>query len=353
MPNKVNKGEWAELFVFLKALSVGKIHAADENLNKVEQLFYVILSAIKMEHGNRREYLIQHDEANVVLYENNVEQAKIPLTQFVSFSETVLTAIKEGTGTFEIPDVEPFLNQLKISQIKANSDSKKDIVFKIHDDFTGAEPEIGFSIKSYVGSKPTLLNASGATKIQYQLSSSLPKTVVAEINSIGGKSKIKDRISALSKKSIQLEFEQLPNAIFHRNLQLIDYRMPELLANLFLTSYFVKGKSIQDVVKLFCLEYDEDEELVSYKIKDLLVAIALGMEPNTKWTGLEDANGGYIVVKEDGEILCYHIYDRNKLKEYLYRHTKFDSPSSGRTGAGLIFEENSVQKFSLTVQIRF
>ena len=36
MPNKVNKGEWAELFVFLKALSDGKIYAADENLEKVE-----------------------------------------------------------------------------------------------------------------------------------------------------------------------------------------------------------------------------------------------------------------------------------------------------------------------------
>ena len=41
MPNRVNKGEWAELFVFLKALSDGKIYAADEKLEKIEELFYV------------------------------------------------------------------------------------------------------------------------------------------------------------------------------------------------------------------------------------------------------------------------------------------------------------------------
>ena len=65
-------------------------------------------------------------------------------------------------------------------------------------------------------------------------------------------------------------------------------------------------------------------EIIIHKVKDLLVAVALGMEPNTKWTGLEDANGGYIVVKDDGEVLCYHIYDRNKLRNYLFRNTKFD-----------------------------
>lgn len=353
MPNKVNKGEWAELFVFLKALSDGKIHAADEELNKIEQLFYIILSAIKTENGYRQEYRIQVEEASVVLFEDGIEQVKLPVIDFQQFSKTLLTAIKNGSGTFEIPEIEPFLERLKISKIKANSDSKKDIVFRIHDDFTGAEPEIGFSIKSYIGSKPTLLNASGATRIQYHLSESLSEDTICRINQIDGRSKIKDRISELLENKVQLRFSHLPNAVFNRNLQMVDYRMPELLAYLFLTSYFVKGKSLPEVVKRFCSDYGEDEELVAYKMKDLLVAIALGMEPNTKWTGLEDANGGYIVVKEDGEVLCYHIYDRNKLKEYLYKHTKFDSPSSGRTGAGLIFEEDGVQKFSLTVQIRF
>ena len=51
----------------------------------------------------------------------------------------------------------------------------------------------------------------------------------------------------------------------------------------------------------------EDEGLISHKVKDLLVASALGMEPNTQWDGLEDANGGYIVVKDDGEVVFNEI----------------------------------------------
>lgn len=354
MPNKINKGEWAELLVFLKALSDGKIHAADEKLEKIEQLFYIILSAIKYENGSKREYIRSQKENKIILLENDDFCLEIPISEFSTFSEILYNAIKNGSGTFEVPEIEPFLQRINLEKIKASSDSKKDIIFKIHDDYTGSERIIGFSIKSYIGSKPTLLNASGATRIQYCLTNNLNPDDIDFVNNIEGRTKIKDRVQFIREKTIDLQFDKVLNFTFNRNLQMIDYRMPEILAYLFLNSYFVNGKSIPDVVELYCKEYNEDIEIISHKVKDLLVAIALGMEPNTKWTGLEDANGGYIVVKDNGEVLCYHIYDRNKLREYLYRNTKFDSPSSKRTGAGIIStDEDNLQKFLLTVQIRF
>ncbi len=353
MPNRVNKGEWAELFVFLRALSDGKIYAADENLEKAEELFYVILSAIKEEEGILKEFKRSQSSNQIILLENDSECLQIPINEFEHFSNIVLETIKIGKGTFEIPEIEPFLSKIRITKIKASSDSKKDIIFKIHDDYTGAEPQIGFSIKSYIGSNPTLLNASGATRVQYRLSRNLSVNELQYVNHIEGRTKIKDRVQFIRDEGISLVFDKMLNSTFYRNLQMIDTRMPEFLGYLFLNSYFVNGKSIPDVVDLYCNEYNEDKEIISHKVKDLLVAVALGMEPNTKWNGLEDANGGYIVVKDDGEVLCYHIYDRNKLREYLYRSTKFDSPSSKRTGAGLVTEEAENQIFSLTIQIRF
>lgn len=353
MPNKVNKGEWAELFVFLKALADGKIYSADENLEKVEEIFYVILSAIKQDGILNKEYQRIELTNKVLLLENNIECLEIPFGEFEYFSQVVLDSIKSGKGTFEIPEIEPFLQKIKVKKIKANSDSKKDIVFKIHDDFTGAEPIIGFSIKSYIGSKPTLLNASGATKVQYKLSRPLSSFEVEFLHNIETRTKIKDRVEFIKNQGVLLVFDNMVSETFNRNLQMVDYRMPEILGHLFLMSYFVEGKSISDVVDKYCGEFSEDKEIITHKVKDLLVDVALGMEPNTRWTGLEDANGGYIVVKDDGEVLCYHIYDRNKLRNYLFRNTKFDSPSSSRTGAGLITTHNGEQKFSLTIQIRF
>lgn len=40
----------------------------------------------------------------------------------------------------------------------------------------------------------------------------------------------------------------------------------------------------------------------------------LGMMPSKVWTGELDATGGYLVVKDNGEILCYHIYNRNEFE---------------------------------------
>ncbi|WP_293695597.1 HpaII family restriction endonuclease [Streptococcus sp. UBA3373] len=283
---------------------------------------------MKQEGAINKEYKRIEFTNKVLLLVNNLECIEIPYEEFEFFSQIVLESIKSGKGTFEIPEIEPFLQKIKITKIKASNDSKKDIIFKIHDDFTGAEPIIGFSIKSYIGNKPTLLNASGVTKVQYKLSRPLSTYEVEFLHNINTRTKIKDRVEYIKDKGVLLDFDSMINETFNRNLQMVDYRMPEILGNLFLESYFVEGKSISDVVDKYCDEFSEDKEIIIHKVKDLLVAVALGMEPNTKWTGLEDANGGYIVVKDDGEVLCYHIYDRNKLRNYLFRNTKFDSPSS-------------------------
>ena len=67
-----------------------------------------------------------------------------------------------------------------------------------------------------------------------------------------------------------------------------------------------------------------------YKFKKFLCAAALGMTPEKHWEGEEDANGGYIVVKPDGNVVCYHIYNRTDFEQYLYDYTRFDTPSTSR-----------------------
>lgn len=48
---KFNKGEWSELYVFFSILADGKIYAADENLNRIEETFYSVLKLfVKINH---------------------------------------------------------------------------------------------------------------------------------------------------------------------------------------------------------------------------------------------------------------------------------------------------------------
>jgi type II restriction enzyme len=75
--------------------------------------------------------------------------------------------------------------------------------------------------------------------------------------------------------------------------------------------------------------------------------------PSKVWTGELDATGGYLVVKENGEVLCYHIYNRNEFEDYLFKNTKLETASSTRHVFGKVYEENGQLYFKLNLQIRF
>jgi hypothetical protein len=75
--------------------------------------------------------------------------------------------------------------------------------------------------------------------------------------------------------------------------------------------------------------------------------------PSKVWTGQYDATGGYLIIKENGDVLCYHIYNRNEFENYLFNNTKLDTASSSRHDFGTVYEENGELYFKLNLQIRF
>lgn len=78
----------------------------------------------------------------------------------------------------------------------------------------------------------------------------------------------------------------------------------------------------------------------------------LGMMPSKVWDGQMNATGGYQVVKEDGDMLCYTIYNRNDFENYLFENTRLDTSISTRHGYGKIYEEDGQFYFNLKLQIR-
>ena len=93
------------------------------------------------------------------------------------------------------------------------------------------------------------------------------------------------------------------------------------------------------------------------------------MTPETKWEGIYDATGGIILVKDSGDILCYHIYNRNQFQKYLFTHTRLEqaatgedknnpgnissNPKSKKFYFGWIYEENGEYFIKLNLQVRF
>ncbi len=182
---------------------------------------------------------------------------------------------------------------------------------------------------------------------------------INEINEDKTRSKIKDRIQKIMQKGGSLSFLKMENKTFRDNLILIDSCLHRILSELVYLFYTTDKSTISDLVaeikKENPLNYDLEngQPFYEYKIKRFLTDIALGMTPATVWTGQYDATGGYLVVKEDGEILCYHIYNKNEFENYLYSNTKLETASSSRHGFGKIYKKDNELYFNLNLQIRF
>lgn len=352
-----NKGEWSEIYALFKLLGDKELYPGNSEIEKLQNLVYPIIKILRTEaHGNF-EYSIEDD---IVLISGEEEVFRLPISEFQERAKYLLCEIKSNSGTFSVPEIEEFMQSINCISLKASSSAKTDITIVVHDHRTGLQPSLGFSIKSQLGNPSTLLNAGETTNFIFKIvGTDISQSEADEINSISTKSKIKDRISAIKSRGGKLEFMKTQRSIFGNNLILIDSLLPQILANVVLNFYSSSNSNTEDLVKVTeeenPLRFDTADKhmFYRYKIKRFLTDIALGMMPSKVWTGEYDATGGYLIVKEDGEILCYHIYNKNEFENYLLANTKLETASSSRHGFGKIYEEDGELFFKLNLQIRF
>lgn len=358
MPLTGNKGEWSEIYTLFKLLGEKIVYAGDGELNKIEELFYPILKILRNEKNNVFEYGIK-DEI-IIISENGIEITRKPVDAFLKQAKKILSIIRQSNGAFSIPEIEQFMNEINCRQLKAKSIDKTDIRIVIHDLRTGMTPELGFSIKSQVGNNSTLLNAGKTTNFRYKITDKqLTINEINEINKIKTHKKIIDRVQTILKLGADFRFSGMDDPIFYNNLVVIDSWLPQILAELLLQCYKTGDNNLQSLTETITkqnpLNYDtsNNNPFYEYKIKQLLVASALGMRPHYPWNGKFEANGGYLVVKDSGDVLCYHFYDRNLFEDYLFYNTKFESASTTRHGFAELYNEDQDTYFKLNLQIRF
>lgn len=359
---RANKGEWSELYVLFKLLGEKRVYAGDGDLNRLEA-YYPILRILRNELERSLEYA-EGDKDIVVVTEDGVEVARLSAKEFLDNSKILFDRIRKGSGgngTFEIPSLDNFLRKIHCEKIKAKSSDKADIHIVIHDYHTGLNANLGFSIKSEIGCAPTLLNASNATLFTYEVAGNrMSDKTIDMVNNISEGRKIQDRVRAIYKNGSSLLFKGTRD-IFYNNLFMIDSTLPEIVAWMMADSYLQRDMDIQKATERITnanpLDFDLSlgHDHYEYKLKSLLVAIALGMLPGKTWSGKYEATGGYLVVKDDGDIVCFHIFDRNMLEDYLFKNTKFDSPKSDRYDhmAQIYKGADGKTYFNLVLQIRF
>lgn len=352
-----NKGEWSEFYAFLKILAERDVALADENLIARPGSSITFLKVYRSGQGQLTYSL---DPVQVVITdEAGSVMAEIPTPLLAGKVVGIFEKIAAGSSSaFSISEAETLAEMLLCNSIKAPSSDKADIVASIRDRSTGVDERAGFSVKSLVGGASTLLNAGRTTNFIYE-AVGFPANKIDEVNGMDGSSKVRDRVAAIVACGGDLKFIGVNDPVFSRNLRKIDTMMPEFLAEMLLGFYGGRGSSLPvltDVLaqhKGFASDFGLSRSDFEFKLKQLLVSIALGMVPSKPWSGLMLAHGGYLVVKPQGELVCYHAIHRDLFLEYLFQNTKFETASTSRHDFGTLYEKDGQVLMNLNLQIRF
>jgi hypothetical protein len=352
-----NKGEWSELLAFAVIALDASVPMSDAKLQPIKG------KKLLVEKILRREAEYSVSDADTVYFIAPDGTAKsIEKARFADLVAKFAGELVTATGpAFPSLIGNQLLDVFELCSVKAASGRKEDIELALRDPKTNLETQAGFSIKSYLGNPSTLLNASRQnTNFRFRVDGFSGD--LDEINDIGGASKVRDRIEAISAAGGSFVFDKAKSEVFARNLLKIDSLMPAILGCLTLANFMVakRGKKVSDVVAseeladlLRDLPVHLDAELISYKLKALLLDIALGMVPGMPWDGRQKADGGYIVVKETGALVCFHVYNFGAFSDYLLGSTMFDTPSTNRHEFGFLYEDVSKLYFDVNCQIRF
>lgn len=356
---KGNRGEWSEPYALLKLLVDGKLYLGDENFNKIKGIFYPIIQIIRHEKDRNVNFTF---DGQLVIVSDGISLFDIPLADFIKNTKLCFDKIKlskKGKGSFEIPEIESFLSSFSINTLKAKSKLKNDITIQIEDPNSFLTPTLGFSIKSQLGSPSTLVNASGATNFTYLIKNKFLSE--NEILQIHNKKKFSDKIRLLNDFGASLEFEKVDHPIFASNLQTIDYNFDKILSEVLL-HFYTNDVSSQNTVAKF-IEKVTHDNFIGYDLtinssiyemimKKFLTDYALGMRAAEVWKRNYQATGGYLIVKDNGELICYHFYFAKNFEDYLFNNTKLETASE-RNGFGKIYNQNGQQKIKLNLQVRF
>ena len=140
-----------------------------------------------------------------------------------------------------------------------------------------------------MGSKPTLLNASGNTNFIFRIDG-FNDSKIDEVNAIDTRTKLKDRIIFIEKFGGKFKYIGAEKESMEHNLKISDSLMPNIVGHLLLSFYRKRISELTKIVNQIHkdgtlnneINYGE-KNLLEIKVKRLLIDVLLGFFARKKW----------------------------------------------------------------------
>lgn len=357
-----NRGEWAELYVLAKVLCDQAITAQVQENHAEETSSSKMLKVLQISRGFgdvAERYSVSGN--NILCLHTSMTTGR---DQICSLVKPLLDQIKTSKGnSFSLSVGEELMQLLGISRLKHGSNEKSDIYVSVEDPLTGTTGMQGYTIKALLGSKPTLFNASEPTNFTYRIDPMPSQGEIDRYNSVNsnGKKVFGPRriVSDLLMNGYGLAFTHVDHR-FRENLELLDTEMPTLIGDLILTYYAYEAGTdpsvlgnVEALVNANPRQKSNPRTVYKKKVQDFLEAAAYGMVPTESYDGTRSASGGLLLVEKNGDLKCFRLDDKDRSRDYLFKHTAFETASRSKHGFGAIEVADGVAYLKLNLQIRY
>ncbi len=372
---RLNRGEWAEFYVMLDLLGKGRLYTANSLLQKNYNSYLDIIKIIREEiESHVIEYIVDKQAGKVIIRAQKSDRilAEYTMAEFSENAKTLFEGISNQRGnclSVNAPEqVCKFAKIIYVSKPKAPAvkalkqqfGGKNDIFIEVRDSQTSIVSVMGFSIKSQFGSDSTLFNAGSSSQFLYELKG-CDERKMNEFNSIsdGEKRGWAECKNYLRENDIAMVFKKPKNPVYEQNLLMVREAMSKILAWCMKdrlidgTGEYNVKETTERMISENPLHVSSPKVYYEKAVKDFLMAGFTGMTAGKVWDGREQVNGGYIVVMDDGQVLCYHSNDREAFRDYLYRNTRFEYVACKKYKWGYIEKADNTYYLPLNMSVRF
>lgn len=357
MAFEATKREWGELYAFFRLLADGYVYAGTPHAKKDETRRLPVAMVQREEHDGTRRYIIENEETIRISGEKIDKQ--IAREDFSAVAELILVAIKASReDEVTSPDgVEEFLDEVAIYDLEAKTDDRTDFYVAF---YSVDAPLVGFCVRSRLGTMFPLLDGGRTANLKFeQTGVKFATPTVNKINAFGEEDDVVGRMLMLERLGGVLKFNDVADKVFRSNLGMIDLHFPRMLGEMLRIMHLdgiTKVTELTEVIKQVNPLKIKDELInkhgyYEYKMKQFLLALALGMRPAKLFTGTDSAISGFLLVGGNGEVICYQQSDRGTFADFLFNNSRFEKGSTEKDKYGYLERENGVYYFKLNLKI--
>ena len=365
------KRELGELYTFFRLLADGQVNMGTASAQIKENDLRPIAMIQRIEHDGARRYYIEQNDVRIVFGEiekrtnlfvakTDVEETSFPREDFDAAASMILSSLKSQSGEeIEVCDeLEGFLDTVRIFDLEAKTEDRTDISIAF---WHPEAPLTGFSIRCRLSPMNPLLD--GGRTANLKLEQSGVKFAVPTVNKVNAlpesPNEVMERMLMIERLGGVLKYNDVADKVFRCNLLMIDLHFPRMLSEMVRLMHLDGITRINELVE-HIKEINPlkiKDELINkhgyyeHKMKQFLLALALGMRPAKIYNGTDSAIEGMLMTNGDGIVLCYHKSDSQTFADFLFQNTRLEKGPLEKDKYGFLERENGTYYFKLNVKI--